>query len=140
MVFVYLSIPWGTGRPSAGKRGPDDMDVLGVTAANLADLVTNVGLPVALVIVFVWWTLKREKALTARLDHVQDEMNQLQREVISKNTETISRNTAVVQEASATFKSHADTLVMLVSKIGSLKCVDQPWDGVERRRQSAPGD
>lgn len=65
---------------------------------NWIDVLQTFGLPVVLVLFFVWQSKIREDRMSERLDHVEDYMRDQFATVIRENTQIVAENTRVMQQ------------------------------------------
>jgi hypothetical protein len=63
----------------------------------LFDSAKTAGPIVGLVVFFVWWSFRRETAMSVRLTQVEDFVKDKLLSTLDRTTETISRNTDVLQ-------------------------------------------
>ena len=61
-------------------------------------LVTNYGMPLALVMFFIWRDYKREASLSATIRKLEDEMRSILKEQVTNVTRALTNNTSCVRE------------------------------------------
>ena len=96
----------------------------------LVPLLAQVGLPITLVVFFVYWARDREARIAIRLDVVQDRQFELQRTLTAKNIEIMKEIIDSNKKQTAVLERVGDKLELLIRANESLR---PAWDGRERR-------
>lgn len=95
-------------------------------------LIGQFGLPIALVVYFVWRADKRETRLANRLDGEQDKLRQVYESIINKQELVIDRNSTAIIENTEESRKHRQGLDQMLAAISAIEC-RRPWDGKDRR-------
>lgn len=95
-------------------------------------LVGQFGLPIALVVYFVWRGDKRETRLANRLDAQQDKLEEIYEQTIEKSDRVIEKNSTAILEQIGESRKHREALGDMIATVAAVKCL-RPWDGKDRR-------
>lgn len=93
----------------------------------LGNVVGQVGLPIGLVVAFVWWTFKREARMAERIDKLADAQMESQKTVITDNTRAMRDMTDSNKRQTAVLERLGDKLESFIRSSGV-------WNGEERRK------
>lgn len=83
----------------------------------IAEFISELGLPIALVVVFVWWQLKREKHLTTLLTERQDKLDTLQGELQRENIDALRRVAHELSEARQQYRETHEMNMLALKQV-----------------------
>lgn len=101
----------------------------------IGGLVGQVGVPVTLVLFFVFWSRDRENKLGKRLDDVQDRQTELLRTVIVENTRALQGTSVALEKLTEQTTRNTETSMRIISTLDRMDNGNRPYDGHERREK-----
>lgn len=90
-----------------------------LAAIEWLDLVQNVGLPITLVLFFVWTTHQREQRLETRISSLEEFQKTVLVDTVKANTESNRNNTTALNDLQRSVKSLDTSVVNLKAKLGA---------------------
>ena len=92
-------------------------------------LITDYGIPIALVVFFVWRDYKREAVLSGTIRKLEDEMRTILKEQVSNVTRALTNNTACMRELITMLRTRPCVAEELAEKIMTGTLDGYPGDG-----------